>query len=238
MEYHQPNIHHPYNNLPDASSSSEKALMWSTTQYMSESGYSTMAPSISSIDAFLNNEQMDSTMSNMDSTISNATAQPVAAPAPPMPQNEWNGYNAAQAKTSAPVQQPVYQEAPAQPAQPAQESVDDNTVVNWFNCQDDVEKAMKAIPDLLKLLNDEDLVVVQQAAIFFNTMSRNDGPRSALIQTNNAVQCLVDCLNTTADLETARSLVGTLYGISSQKPLGAQAIVESKALQPLVKMLR
>lgn len=84
MDYHSQNVqynqmqqHHQHQsglNLPDASSSSEKALMWSTTQYGMESGYSTMAPSISSIDAFLNNEQMDSTMSTMEHQQSSAVS--------------------------------------------------------------------------------------------------------------------------------------------------------------------
>jgi len=245
MDYHSQNVqygqqsiqqHHQQHqmqnsgglNLPDASSSSEKALMWSATQYGMESGYSTMAPSISSIDAFLNNEQMDSTISNMDhqsstaaSTSATLTSASMPAEAPPQPQPT------------------VQQQIPIQQESGAAASADDenNAVANWINYQDNSEMALKAIPDLLKLLIDEDLVVVQQAAILLNQMSRIEGPRLGLIQTTNAVQCLVDCLNTTADLETARSLVGTLYGVSTQKPSGTQAIINSKALQPLVKML-
>lgn len=192
MEYQQ-SYNYQFSNLPDATQSSEKALLWSHTQYMSESGYSTQAPSISSMDSYMNTE----------SQKTETTAQ----------------------------QQPVEN----QPVQPQHE--EDNAVANWINYQDNSEMALKAIPDLLKLLIDEDLVVVQQAAILLNQMARMEGPRQALIQTNNAVQCLVDCLNTTADLETARSLVGALYGISTQKQTGTQSIVNSKALQPLVKML-
>jgi catenin beta 1 len=210
-------------NLPDASSSSEKALMWSATQYGMESGYSTMAPSISSIDAFLNNEQMDSTISNMDHQSSAAASTSATLTSTSIP-------------TEPPQAQPQPQEA-ATAAAAASADDENNAVANWINYQDNSEMALKAIPDLLKLLIDEDLVVVQQAAILLNQMSRIEGPRLGLIQTSNAVQCLVDCLNTTADLETARSLVGTLYGVSTQKPSGTQAIINSKALQPLVKML-
>jgi len=229
MDYHTQNVHYgqqqmqqqqQHLNLPDASSSSEKALMWSTTQYGMESGYSTMAPSISSIDAFLNNEQMDSTMSTMEHQASTASTA-----------NTTTNATATSNPTEVAQTQPVVAETAS--------AVDDenNAVANWINYQDNSEMALKAIPDLLKLLIDEDLVVVQQAAILLNQMSRIEGPRIGLIQTTNAVQCLVDCLNTTADLETARSLVGTLYGVSTQKPAGTQAIINSKALQPLVKML-
>ena len=217
MEYHQPSHHHYQNggiNLPDSCpSSSEKALMWSTTQYMSESGYNTQAPSISSIDSFLNNDQMDTTINNNNNQ---QYVQPV----------QQQFYQQ---------QQPPQQQVEPTPAE--NKNDENNAVANWMNSQDSCEMAMKAIPDLLKLLIDEDLVVVQQAAILLNQMARTEGPRLALIQTPNAVKCLVDCLITTADLETARSLVGALYGVSAQKPLGVQALAESKALEPLVKML-
>lgn len=117
MDYHHSNQHTMQHqnyygqssgglNLPDASQSSEKALMWGQTNYMSESGYSTQAPSISSIDAFLNNEQMDSTMHNMDneSSISSATGMNQI-------QTDWN----TGPKTSPqPVAQPPQAPAPVE----------------------------------------------------------------------------------------------------------------------------
>jgi hypothetical protein len=247
-----PHHHHSGLSLPDAPTSSEKALMWSNTQYMTESGYSTQAPSISSIDAFLNNDQMDTTINNnpMDT---NVVHMPSNVQSQQQPNAEWTSLQPATQqynKQVHPQQQQFYQQPPAQQPTPqtvqqapvetqqTDKSDDNNAVANWINYQDNSEMAFKAIPDLLKLLIDEDLVVVQQAAILLNQMSRTEGPRLALIQTPNAVKCLVDCLITTADLETARSLVGALYGVSTQKPLGVNAIAESKALEPLVKMLR
>ena len=243
MDYHTQNVHYGQQqqqqgqngatlNLPDASSSSEKALMWSTTQYGMESGYSTMAPSISSIDAFLNNEQMDSTMTTMDHQQASSAASSSGISSAP------SANTMLPANTNEPqMQQEAGAAGPTAENASAQQDDETNAVANWINYQDNSEMALKAVPDLLKLLIDEDLVVVQQAAILLNQMSRIEGPRLGLIQTSSAVQCLVDCLNTTADLETARSLVGTLYGVSTQKPAGTQAIINSKALQPLVKML-
>lgn len=253
MDYHTQNAHYGQHqhmhqhhqqsssglNLPDASSSSEKALMWSATQYGMESGYSTMAPSISSIDAFLNNEQMDSTMSTMEHSGAPTTAS-ITATTTSTSTSGTSSDIVVIPSVLEPQAQPTPQAQPAPPPPalpPPVEDDNNNAVANWINYQDDSEMALKAIPDLLKLLVDEDLVVVQQAAILLNQMSRLEGPRLGLIQTSSAVQCLVDCLNTTADLETARSLVGTLYGVSTQKPAGTQAIINSKALQPLVKML-
>jgi hypothetical protein len=157
--------------------------------------------------------------------------------------NEWN-YNKQQYAQQQQIEEiiiiekePATAVAAAAPSTDNNNTDDNNAVANWMNYQDNSEMALKAIPELLKLITDEDLIVVQQAAILFNQMSRNEGPRIALIQTNNAVHCLVDCLNTTADIETARSLVGTLYSVSTQKPCGVQAIINSKALNTLVKML-
>lgn len=196
MDYHhhqQANFYNPADN--QVPSSNEKALMWSQTQYMTESGYSTQAPSICSIDSSTCSYQtkQDNTIQDTEST-SSTTKQP-----------ETNN--------------------------------DNNAVANWMNYQDNSEMALKAIPELLKLLQDEDLVVVREASIFFNNMVKIEGPRIALIQTTNAVQCLVDCLNTTADLDTARCLCGALYGVSTQKTIGPEAIINSKALDPLIKML-
>lgn len=258
MEYHQHN-HHQHHaqfnhngphglSLPDSStSSSEKALMWSNTQYMTESGYSTQAPSISSIDAFLNNDQMDTTINNnqMETGVNlqQVQVQPPQqqqqqAPAPQQaPTSEWNLQQQQQQQQQFYQPATVIKQETTTTAAAAEASDDNNAVANWINYQDNSEMALKAIPELLKLLIDEDLVVVQQAAILLNQMSRTEAPRLALIQTPHAVKCLVDCLITTADLETARSLVGALYGVSTQKPLGVNAIAESKALEPLVKML-
>jgi hypothetical protein len=264
MEYHQhqpvaPHHHHmnhygshfpPQSSLPDASGN-EKTIMWSGSSYMSppESGYSTQAPSISSIDAFLNNEQTDNTsvtgMSNFNdaaSTISaDASNTVVNQPPPPQqqaplaPPTQSAQYTQLQPPQGSPPQEQQQQQQPTtELMQPAD---NENPIADWINYQDNSEMAIKAIPDLLKLLVDEDLVIVQQAAILLNQMSRMEVPRMGLIQSAHAVQCLVDCLNTTADLETARNLVGALYGVSAQKPLGVQAIVNSKALPPLIKIL-
>lgn len=217
-------------SLPDAGTASEKAMMWGgVQQYMPESGYSTQAPSISgSIDPFAQNDMDTNSTAGGASTV----------------QNDWNYNKTVQPAASFAQQQPAQQPTP--PAQvelasePKKDTVEDeseNAVANWMNYQDSPEMALKAIPELLKLITDEDLIVVQQAAILFNQMSRNEGPRMALIRTTNAVQCLVNCLNTTADIETARSLVGTLYSVSTQKPDGVQAIINTNALNTLVKML-
>lgn len=177
--------------------------MWNSNQYMSESGYNTQAPSVCSMDAFLDNEQIDKTLNNI----------------------EANSVKSAAIEQNQQINEPS----------PCQE--EDNAVANWINDQNDSEMALKAIPELLKLMVDDDLLVVQQASQLLFQMTKNDSSTMALIQYRNAVDCIVDCLLKTADLETVKYLLGALYCISSQKPDGVEALINSKVLYPLVKLL-
>lgn len=149
---------------------------------------------------------------------------------------------------SAPPPPPPQQPQPQQPQQPPhpqqqqqkqeeEETEEDNNVANWINSQNDPGMASKAVPDLLKLLLDEDNLVVQQASVIINQMSRMDTPRQALILNANVVPCVVDCLFHTTDLDTVKNLVGSLYGISTQKPDGVAAICRSNAPPLLIKLL-
>lgn len=222
-------------DLPDASSSSEKALMWSQQQqYMTESGYSTQAPSISSIDAFLNNEQQQQQANDQQSMRTITEVQQQQQQVPPPPQPEWNAQPQQQQQMQ---QQPVQVVEMMKSEQEAAENFDENAVANWMNNKDDAEMAMKAIPEMLSLLLDEDQVVVERAAVCFNQMARNDGPCLALINYPNAIPCIVNCINRSADIDTVKSLVGTLYSVSTHKPLGVEAIIKSGALIPLVNLL-
>ena len=49
-----------------------------------------------------------------------------------------------------------------------------HAVVNLINYQDDADLATKAIPELIKLLNDEDQVVVSQAAMMVHQLSKKE----------------------------------------------------------------
>ena len=227
--YHQQQQQHlmapakPDLNLPDASSSSEKALMWSQQAgYMCESGYATQAPSISSIDAFLNNEQQQQ----------QPPQQPVA---PDYQQQQQPCYPQQQQQQSFVKLEPIME---SQAPEPAKCDETENALANWMNNQNSGELATKAIPELVKLICDEDAVVVKEASLLFNTMSREENSRVSILQTPGTVQALVNCLITNSDLEVAKILVSTLYSISTQKPLGVQSIIASNALDPLVKLLK
>lgn len=80
---------------------------------------------------------------------------------------------------------PSTQLDPAQPtavqrlAEPSQ--MLKHAVVNLINYQDDADLATRAIPELIKLLNDEDQVVVSKAAMMVHQLSKKEASRHAIM---------------------------------------------------------
>jgi len=66
--------------------------------------------------------------------------------------------------------------------------------------QDDAELATKAIPELINLLNDNDPVVVQQAAQMIHMLSKKVASRQALINSPQLIASLVKAMQV-RDLE-------------------------------------
>merc|ERR1711878_17845 len=56
-----------------------------------------------------------------------------------------------------------------------------HAVVNLINYQDDADLATRAIPELIKLLNDDDQVVVSQAAMMVHQLSKKEASRHAIM---------------------------------------------------------
>ena len=59
-----------------------------------------------------------------------------------------------------------------------------HAVVNLINYQDDADLATRAIPELIKLLNDEDQVVVSQAAMMVHQLSKKEASRHAIMNSH------------------------------------------------------
>ncbi len=66
--------------------------------------------------------------------------------------------------------------------------------------QDDADLATRAIPELIKLLNDEDQVVVSQAAMMVHQLSKKEASRHAIMNSPQMVAALVKALSNTSDL--------------------------------------
>merc|ERR1719203_2778307 len=135
---------------------------------------------------------------------------------------------------------PSTQLDPAQPtavqrlAEPSQ--MLKHAVVNLINYQDDADLATRAIPELIKLLNDEDQVVVSQAAMMVHQLSKKEASRHAIMNSPQMVQALVKTLSNPSDLESTKGAVGTLHNLSHHRQ-GLMAIFKSGGINALVKLL-
>merc|ERR1719480_257767 len=111
-----------------------------------------------------------------------------------------------------------------------------HAVVNLINYQDDADLATRAIPELIKLLNDEDQGVVSQAAMMVHQLSKKEASRHAIMNSPQMVAALVKAISNTNDLESTKGAVGTLHNLSMHRQ-GLLAIFNSGGIPALVKLL-
>merc|ERR1711910_319679 len=111
-----------------------------------------------------------------------------------------------------------------------------HAVVNLINYQDDADLATRAIPELIKLLNDEDQVVVSQAAMMVHQLSKKEASRHAIMNSPQMVAALVKALSNSSDLESTKGAIGTLHNLSMHRQ-GLLAIFKSGGINALVKLL-
>ncbi|XP_077413747.1 junction plakoglobin a-like isoform X1 [Vanacampus margaritifer] len=109
-------------------------------------------------------------------------------------------------------------------------------IVHLINYQDDAELATRAVPELTKLLADDDPVVVNKAAMIVNQLTRKEASRRVLVQSPTMVGAVVRAMTTAADMETARCTASILHSLSHQSE-GLQAIFKSGGIPALVRML-
>uniref|UniRef100_H2YLQ4 Beta-catenin n=2 Tax=Ciona savignyi TaxID=51511 RepID=H2YLQ4_CIOSA len=109
-------------------------------------------------------------------------------------------------------------------------------VVNLINYQDDADLATKAIPELTGLLNDDDPVVVQQAAQMVHMLSKKVASRQAIMNSPAMVSALVRAMQNATDPDTQRYCTGALHNLSHHKQ-GLLSIFKSGGIPALVKML-
>uniref|UniRef100_A0A5K3FEW1 Catenin delta 2 n=1 Tax=Mesocestoides corti TaxID=53468 RepID=A0A5K3FEW1_MESCO len=78
----------------------------------------------------------------------------------------------------------------------------------------DTDEAENAIPELVRLIKDEDdKFVIYQASTMVFHLSKSEAI-DALIQSKEMISCILSALDPTGDPETVRLLAGTLYNMS------------------------
>ncbi|XP_061625812.1 junction plakoglobin a [Phyllopteryx taeniolatus] len=109
-------------------------------------------------------------------------------------------------------------------------------IIHLINYQDDAELATRAVPELTKLLNDEDQAVVSKAAQIVNQLTRKEASRHALMQSPQVVSAVVRAMQNTNDMETARATASILHNLSHKRE-GLLSIFKSGGIPALVRML-
>jgi len=109
-------------------------------------------------------------------------------------------------------------------------------VVNLIHYQDDADLATRAIPELIKLLNDEDQVVVSHATTMVHQLSCKEASRCAIMNSPHMVKALVKAMTQTNDVATTRCAAGVLHTLSQHKQ-GLLAIFTSGGIPALVNLL-
>jgi len=234
-------------------SAKEQTLMWQTNSYLQgdsgiHSGATTGAPSINSrggMEMGEEGEEMEGgkamfdwdpsmgqgftqdQVSDMSAQLNQTRSQRVRAAM--FPETMEEGIPIPQ--TNFDPNQPTAVQRLAEPSQMLK-----HAVVNLINYQDDADLATRAIPELIKLLNDEDQVVVSQAAMMVHQLSKKEASRHAIMNSPQMVAALVRAMNNTDDAETTRCAAGTLHNLSHHRQ-GLLAIFKSGGIPALVKLL-
>ncbi|XP_074041275.1 armadillo segment polarity protein isoform X6 [Leptinotarsa decemlineata] len=243
MSYIQGNrpIYQGSGDLP-MPSSKEQTLMWQQNSYMDDSGIhsagATAVPSLTGkeeedMDLFMDQGYQGFTQDQVDemnNQLNQTRSQRVRAAMFPETLEEG------QLRIEIPSTQfdPGHQTAVQRLAEPSQ--MLKHAVVNLINYQDDADLATRAIPELIKLLNDEDQVIVSQAAMMVHQLSKKEASRHAIMNSPQMVAALVRAISNSNDLETTKGAVGTLHKLSHHRQ-GLLAIFKSGGIPALVKLL-
>ncbi|XP_014244094.1 armadillo segment polarity protein-like isoform X3 [Cimex lectularius] len=222
----------------------DQTLLWQQNSYLADSGIhsgaTTQAPSLSGKEEDMDGEQLmfdldqgftpgftQEQVDEMNQQLAQTRSQRVRAAMFPETLEEGIEIPSTQFDTS----QATAVQRLSEPSQMLK-----HAVVNLINYQDDADLATRAIPDLIKLMNDEDQVVVSQAAMMVHQLSKKEASRHAIMNNSQMVAALVRAISNSNDLETTKGAVGTLHNLSHHRQ-GLLAIFKSGGIPALVKLL-
>ncbi|KAL0272384.1 UNVERIFIED_CONTAM: hypothetical protein PYX00_005374 [Menopon gallinae] len=224
-------------------SSKEQTLLWQQNSYMGDSGINsgvtTQAPSLTGKEEDFDEQLMfdldqgfaqgftPEQVDEMNQQLSQTRSQRVRAAMFPETLEEGIEIPSTQFDPG----HPTAVQRLAEPSQMLK-----HAVVNLINYQDDADLATRAIPELIKLLNDEDQVVVSKAAMMVHQLSKKEASRHAIMNSPHMVAALVRAISNSNDLETTKGAVGTLHNLSHHRQ-GLLAIFKSGGIPALVKLL-
>ena len=235
--------HPAHPNAMPVSAPHEKTILWQQNQYMDSgihSGATTQTPSLTGREEDLDTDPMafdwdqnfgqafsDEAVDEMSAQLNQTRSQRVRAAMFPETLDEGMEIPSTQFDAT----QPTAVQRLSEPSQMLK-----HAVVNLINYQDDADLATRAIPELIKLLNDEDQVVVGQAAMMVHQLSKKEASRHAIMNSPQMVAALVKAMSQSNDLETTKCAAGVLHNLSQHRQ-GLLAIFKSGGIAALVKLL-
>ena len=111
-----------------------------------------------------------------------------------------------------------------------------NAVIDIINYKEDADITEKALPELIRLLNDDDPIVAGQAALILHSLAKKEASRSAL-STAPMMNALIQAISKPrASDETRRGVAGVLHCLSQNKQ-GLLILYKSGGIPLLVKLL-
>ena len=96
--------------------------------------------------------------------------------------------------------------------------------------------AQQAIPELARLLEDADPLIVNRSAMMVHQLSKKEASRHAIMNNQTMINTIVNALRNTSDTETQRYLAGTLHNVSHHRQ-GLVGIFRSGGIPVLVRLL-
>jgi hypothetical protein len=111
-----------------------------------------------------------------------------------------------------------------------------NAVNDIINYKEDAEITEKALPELIRLLNDDDPIIAGQAALILHTLAKKEASRLAL-STPQMIQALIRAIsNSHANNDIQQGVAGVLHCLSQQKQ-GLFVIFKGGGIPLLIKLL-
>ena len=111
-----------------------------------------------------------------------------------------------------------------------------NAVIDIINYKEDAEITERALPEFIRLINDDDPIVAGQAALVLHTLAKKEASRLAL-STPQMIQALIQAIsNPRANDETRRGLAGVLHCLSQQQQ-GLILMFKGGVIPLLVRLL-
>lgn len=113
-----------------------------------------------------------------------------------------------------------------------------SAIVHLINYQEDADVTIKAIPELVKLLNDEEKSVVARTLKLVEQLSRKDASRLALTSSQALIASLITLILNTQDAELHNMASNILNNLASNNNKQALYLIfKSGGIPALIKLL-